>query len=72
VPAAGLAAVAWPSTTWRDWTAYGFVFSAGAELGQALFLPERSLTYVDVVANTLGAAIGGIVVAVFDILRRAA
>lgn len=63
VPTAALAAVVRPSTTWRDWTAYGFVFSSAAELGQALFLPLRSATFVDVVANTLGAAIGALVVA---------
>ncbi len=62
VPATGLAAVIWPGPSWRDWTAYGFVFSGSVEVVQALLLDERSATYVDVVANTLGALVGGAVV----------
>jgi glycopeptide antibiotics resistance protein len=69
VPAAAFAALVWPSTTWRDWTAYAFVFSAGVELGQGLFLPLRSATFVDVVANTLGAAVGGVLAYVFARVR---
>ncbi|MCD4533732.1 VanZ family protein [Nocardioides sp. cx-169] len=64
VPAVVLGAVVWAAPSWRDWTAYGFVFSGGVEVVQALLLEERSATYVDVVANTLGALVGGLLVAV--------
>jgi glycopeptide antibiotics resistance protein len=57
-PAAALGSVVWPRTTWRDWTAYGFVFSASIELTQGLLLPTRSARFDDVVANTLGALTG--------------
>ncbi|WP_167736032.1 VanZ family protein [Nocardioides sp. 503] len=59
VPATGLAALIWAGRTWRDWTAYGFVFAGSVEVVQALLLDERSATYVDVVANALGALLGG-------------
>ena len=65
-PAAALGSVVWPRTTWRDWTAYGFVFSASIELTQGLPLPTRSARFDDVVANTLGALVG----AVFVLLVR--
>ena len=57
-PAAALGSVVWPRTTWRDWTAYGFLFSAAIELTQALLLPSRSARFDDIVANTLGALTG--------------
>ncbi|MDO9496300.1 MAG: VanZ family protein [Nocardioides sp.] len=63
VPATALASWLWRSPTWRDWTAYGFVFAGGVEVVQALLLPARSATYVDVVANTLGALGGAALVA---------
>ena len=53
----------WPRTTWRDWTAYGFLFSAAIELTQALLLPSRSARFDDIVANTLGALVGAVFVA---------
>ena len=60
-PAAALGSVAWPRTTWRDWTAYGFLFSASIELTQGL-LPTRSARFDDIVANTLGALVGAVFV----------
>ena len=63
VPAVVLGALVWVTPTWRDWTAFGFVFSGSVEVVQALLLDERSATYVDVVANTLGALLGGLLVA---------
>jgi glycopeptide antibiotics resistance protein len=61
IPAIALGALLWPRFGWRDWTAYGFVFSGAVEAVQAVILDERSATYVDGVANTLGAfgAFGG-------------
>lgn len=64
VPATALGSLLWPAASWRDWTAYGFVFAGTVEVVQGLLLPERSATYVDVVANTLGALAGAVLVAV--------
>ena len=47
-----------PRTRWADCVAYGFAASMAVEVLQALFLSGRSATMSDVVANTLGAAIG--------------
>ncbi|MFC6286320.1 VanZ family protein [Nocardioides sp. GCM10027113] len=58
-----LGALVWRRTTWRDWTAYLFVASASVELFQGLALPGRSAAFVDVVANTLGAVMGGLAAA---------
>jgi glycopeptide antibiotics resistance protein len=69
VPAAALGSVVWPRTTWRDWTAYGFLFSATIELVQGLLLPTRYPEFDDIVANTLGACIGAALVLV---IRRVA
>lgn len=55
-------ALAWPRSNWRDWTAIGFVLSGAVEVIQALALDGRSATFVDVVANTLGAFLGAIAV----------
>jgi VanZ family protein len=70
MPLSALGSLVWPRTTWRDWTAYAFVITAGVELAQGLFLPERSATFVDVVANTLGGLGGAVVVLVGRRLRR--
>jgi glycopeptide antibiotics resistance protein len=67
-PVALLGSLAWPKLSWRDWTAAGFVGSFAVEAIQALALDGRSATYVDVVANTLGALAGGLFVAA---VRRA-
>jgi glycopeptide antibiotics resistance protein len=61
VPVPLLASFAWQGLTWRDWTAYGFAASVLVEAVQGLLLPSRTSSYVDVVANTLGAAVGGLV-----------
>jgi hypothetical protein len=62
VPATFLGAIVWRAPTWRGWAAGGLVFSSTIELIQALFLPGRTGSMVDVVANTLGALIGALVV----------
>lgn len=67
VPWAALAAAVWPSLNWRDWTAYGFAATAIVETGQALLLAGRTPTFSDVVANTLGALLGAMLVSA---LRR--
>jgi glycopeptide antibiotics resistance protein len=63
VPATALGSLLWRAASWRDWTAYGFVFAGAIEVVQGLLLPARSATYVDVVANTLGALVGALLVA---------
>ncbi|NYG54707.1 VanZ family protein [Nocardioides perillae] len=47
---------------WRHWTAWAFVASLSVEAVQALVLPARSATHVDVVANTTGGLLGGVLV----------
>jgi hypothetical protein len=71
MPVSALGILLWPRTSWRDWTAYAFVIAGGVELAQGLFLPDRSATFVDVVANTLG-GLGGaaFVTIVVQILGR--
>ncbi|MCU1376936.1 MAG: hypothetical protein JWO68_4222 [Actinomycetia bacterium] len=63
MPVSALGSFVWPRTTWRDWTAYAFVISGFVELIQGLVLPQRTATFVDVVANTLGGLGGALIVA---------
>ena len=58
VPVGLLGSLVWPRLNWRDWIACGFVLSGSVELLQAVALSHRSATFVDVVANTLGAGLG--------------
>jgi hypothetical protein len=60
VPLSFLGSVLLPRLDWRTWTAYGFVLSGTVELVQAVFLPARSATFADVVANTSGALVGAV------------
>jgi glycopeptide antibiotics resistance protein len=69
VPAAGLASIVWPRLRWTQWTAYGFVASFSVETLQALVILDRSATFSDVVANTLGGLIGAALVAVVRRMR---
>jgi len=69
-PVPALGSLLWPRTTWRDWTAYAFVAAGAVELAQGLFLPARSATFVDVVANTLGGLLGAAAVWLARRLRR--
>lgn len=48
------------ASTWRDWAAWAFVVSGGVELVQAVLLPGRSASFVDVCANTAGGLLGGL------------
>ena len=63
MPVSALGSLLWPRTTWRDWTAYAFVVATAVELAQGVFLPERSASFVDIVANTLGGLGGAAAVA---------
>jgi glycopeptide antibiotics resistance protein len=70
MPVSALGSLIWPRTTWRDWTAYAFVIAGAVELIQGLVLPDRTATFVDVVANTLGGLGGAVVVAQVRSRRR--
>jgi hypothetical protein len=59
-PIVALASVFLPALNWRDWTALGFLGSFAIEAAQVL-MTDRSATYVDIVANTLGATLGAVV-----------
>ena len=63
VPLTFLATLVVRRVRWQDWTAYGFLGACLVELAQGLLLPGRSATFVDVVANTLGAFLGAAVAA---------
>lgn len=62
VPVGALSVVQWPRHPWANLVVYVFVMMLGVELFQGAFLPARSAQYVDVVANTLGALVGVVVV----------
>jgi glycopeptide antibiotics resistance protein len=59
-PVTLLGSVLWPAYGWRDWAAYGFVGSVTIETVQLVMLPGRHTSFSDVVANTLGALLGGV------------
>ena len=69
-PATAAAAWLWPTRSWTTWTAYGFVGALSVEAVQGLLLPGRSATHVDVVANTLGALLGAVIM--LAVVHRAA
>ena len=60
-----LGMVAWPETGWVAWTASFFVISMLAEGAQALLFSLRTGALVDVVANTTGACLGALSVAIW-------
>ena len=60
VPLSLLGSAFRPGWTWRDWVGVGFLASGLIELVQLVFLPERTASFADVVANTLGALIGAL------------
>jgi glycopeptide antibiotics resistance protein len=59
-----------PRSTWRDWTAWGFLAAGSVELVQLVVLPGRVASFSDVVANTGGALLGALVMAAVRLLRR--
>ena len=60
-PLSLLGALAFQSTRWQDWTAYGFLGAVAMEMTQGLLLPERTASFSDIVANGLGAFVGALV-----------
>lgn len=59
-PIVFLAALTFPRHPWANWVVYAFIASAVVELFQGVYLPPRSATFVDVVANTLGGLVGAV------------
>jgi hypothetical protein len=70
VPVSALGSLVWPRTRWQDWTAWAFVGASLVELTQGVLLPARTASYADIVANTLGALLGALVVLASRALRR--
>ncbi len=62
VPLGVLIAVLLPRWEWWLAPIIGLALSLAVEFGQALLLPERFATPLDVLANTTGATIGALVV----------
>lgn len=60
-PVTFLASWLWTAPPWHEWMSWGFLASFGVEVFQAVFLDARSATHSDVVANTLGALVGYLV-----------
>jgi VanZ family protein len=60
-PVSFLGSLLRPRSTWRDWTAGGFVVASAVEIIQLVVLPGRQASFSDVVANTGGALLGALV-----------
>lgn len=60
VPVPFLGALLVPRWTWHRWAAWGFVVSCCVEALQGLFLGDRTAQMADIVANTTGALVGGV------------
>lgn len=58
VPVLALVLLLRPRLRWIQGVALGFLVSLSVEVVQALFLPARSATVSDVIANTIGAVLG--------------
>ena len=70
VPPVAVAALLLPRIRWSEWVVIAFVVSGAVELVQGLLLPDRSATFSDVVANTLGGLIAGVLVGAVRAARR--
>lgn len=60
----------WSRWNWRDWTTAVFVVSISIEITQGLLLPDRSATFVDVGANTLGGLLGALIGTIWPLHAR--
>jgi VanZ family protein len=61
VPVGLIAALLLPHRLWWLAIPIGAALSGALELGQALFLPQRYASITDVIANTIGAALGALI-----------
>lgn len=64
IPVGAFLSLALPRLRWWHVGAAGFGLSLAVEVAQWTLLPGRSPEVVDLVANTLGAALGAVIVAV--------
>ena len=71
-PVSFLGVWAFPRVRWQDWTAFGFLTSSVVEVVQGLLLPDRQPSFSDIVANTAGALLGGVVARTVLLRPRAA
>ena len=58
VPGAFAAALLWPRVRWWQWVLVGLAITVSIETVQGVLLPRREAQVHDLVANTLGAALG--------------
>ncbi|MBW8172589.1 VanZ family protein [Ornithinimicrobium sp. Arc0846-15] len=63
IPAGAFLSLALPRLRWWHVAAAGFGLSLSVEVAQWALLPGRSPEVIDLVANTLGAALGAVIVA---------
>jgi VanZ family protein len=72
VPLGALIALLLPRWEWWLAPIIGLALSLAIEFGQAMLLPQRFATPLDVLANAVGATIGALVVTAFRLASRAA
>lgn len=70
VPVGFVSRLAFPEKRWWQIGAFGLLVSGCIELGQLLFLHDRFASPSDIVTNTSGAVIGGLVAALAAQTRR--
>jgi VanZ family protein len=59
-PLSLLGSIALPRLRWQDWTSYALIGAIAVELFQGVFLPDRSASFSDIVANAVGALLGAL------------
>ena len=69
VPVGALTMMWSPKRRWVHAVLLGFAVSGAVEILQDVFRPARTASWADVLANTLGAALGAAVVAVWRVRR---
>jgi VanZ family protein len=72
VPLGALIALLLPRWEWWLAPIIGLALSLAIEFGQAMLLPQRFATPLDVLANTTGAVIGALVITAVRLASRAA
>ena len=70
IPFSLLGGMIWPVRGVLEWVVLGAALSGAIELCQLFFLPHRYATLSDVIANTLGALLGAVLVRAFQLRRQ--
>ncbi|WAJ32016.1 VanZ family protein [Arthrobacter sp. FX8] len=70
VPVGFVSALAFPEKRWWQIGAFGLLVSGCIELGQLMFLHDRFASPSDIVTNTSGAVMGGLLAALAAKTRR--